>query len=172
MKRDTFAVLSLFAFLVVAPAQAVWVEGGVHQPNVVGRNICFGVQAPRGLRAPLLNSSRYFESEKVTHEIVLEGVGQIIIDEDIVDTDQCRNLPTNSATWNADGTAAFCLASWDKGRFIKVGFRASVENEANRATLMSVLYAISACKVGDHPDTPSYGDTLKVGRGIPILNPR
>jgi hypothetical protein len=88
-------------------AGAATVGAGVHFPNIIGRNVYFGIEAPQGLQEPLIKSSRYLKSESVAREILFENAGSLFIQEQLVGADQCKNLPIESATWKRTGQPSF-----------------------------------------------------------------
>jgi hypothetical protein len=171
--QPRWATVAILACTTV-PGTSVALADPVHLPNIVGLNMCFGLEPPANRplwSAPALTSTRKLNSEAVMHNVVYDSENRITITEDHVNVAACNNLAKNSAVWNKEGKAEFCLSSWDKGTYIKVTFGIIASSKADKNDLMRSLYAVGACKLGDHPGFPSYGDTLKMGSGTPVLLP-
>ena len=156
----------ILSLLFVNSARAAFVEGAPHAPNFVGRNICLGIQAePKA--SPIVEVTHKLGSNETVYKILSASGSRLSVEESIVDKAVCNGLPINTAQWNGRGEANFCLSAWDAGKYIRVKFLAPHASVVD----LSSLYAIAACKLGDHPDEPQYGDILKIDRGIPVLLP-
>ncbi len=166
--------MSMLLMSVASHAFAEFEAKPLHLPNFVGRNVCFGVQgAPTrpDWSAPFIETRRKLDTEEATHDIVFDDYDRIHIEEMLVDQTRCQGEPLGSAVWNQAGTAEFCLASWDKGKFVRITLQATYRSASYQKSVQAGIYAVGVCKLGDHPDTPEYGDVLKMDNGIPVLNP-
>lgn len=149
--------------------------GIVHLPNLVGRNICLGIEpspSRPSWRTPTIRMERTLGSEDSVYEVIFDDSDEIRIDAAYVDDKSCKGLPSHSAIWDREGTAEFCLASWDKGKSVHVRMKARYAGAPNQRFVEDSIYTVAACKLGEHPNTPQYGDILKMDNGIPILNPK
>jgi len=172
--RAFTAGVILCGLLFSETASAEFAKQLPHAPNFVGRNMCLGIErpAPRGSQsAPILRTTWTQGTEKAEHEIVISSTDSIVVTEDLVDAEACRGLPLNTARWARNGTAEFCLSAWDKGKYVKVRLRASYVLSADKRSTLATLYAVGACKLGESPNAPSYGDVLKKDNGIPVFLP-
>lgn len=150
-------------------------DGGIpHQPNFLGKNICIGIDtsAVRSeFHSPTIVTSMLFGTQHATHRLVFDSENVIEIAEDLVPRNACEGLPIDNAVWSDKKVAHFCLTSWDKDLYVKVDLGAKLLSKRSGSDVLSTLYGIGPCKVGDiAPDERVgyfYGEIVKVG-SMPI----
>jgi hypothetical protein len=155
-------VAAVLIFLLLDSKDVAAKEDIPHQPNVLGQNICFGVEVPANLPEwghPEIITQRKLGEQSASHLIKLDKENEILIKEELVEQTACNGIP-REARLSKKMTAKFCLKSWDPGKYVKISMSSSFD-KSKLDGVSQVVYAIGSCKIGSG-NYLQYGDIIKV----------
>jgi hypothetical protein len=170
-------LIYLSPFSTVLAQGSFHAENVPHQPNLLGKNICIGLDTGMlrpDWKTPNVISSSVFGSQASTHRIIFDGSDELDISELLANKDMCNGYSVNEPRWNANHRAKFCLKSWDQEKFVLISMEIKSASNSDSNNIASSLYSIGSCKIGDAAADKRvgyfYGESLKVD-SLPMLAP-
>ena len=148
---NEFRLNVLFLFLLCLKYSFAYSSDIVDPLNYKGKNICLAITKPdiRGrdyekVKTPKIISESALNSQSAKHVVKIDDVGEIDITENLVASEECKNLPLDKFLWNdsdLSSRARFCLTSFssDKKIMIEIIARTSDDRLKEAKAIVSAL---------------------------------